>query len=391
MSWTGYGLTTTDARTGKRIAANVHVVDSTGAIYEIATMTPVPGADEGFARIGLATGPGTVTITAIGYEPLTFTTDLPGAPNQNHALTPVTPPLPSRDDMLNVAGNFCNVLDSRGVCIFSAFLPQAETEGLYDDWMAKLVAAGSTHVVVSPECAYNAYMTPFDWRGQPERFAALVLKIANTVGANGKAITPILFMDNGDPNPLPRLRQYWPGLFAALRANGVLSRCIVVPAWEPVIGGYTSYDMSQSMLLLHDLAPEAIMAWHGSPTRWVGSSNPVEPDDPWQGAEKDFYKSHGGEFIDLVLYQAQADAVVFPNCDASQANCWLNRWMDGVLRVGGGLNGWRVIPLCLAEGPAYLAIRGHATPEEARVWATAGRDEARTAGVTVSFMNGLPL
>ncbi len=184
------------------------------------------------------------------------------------------------------------------------------------------------------------------------------------------------------------------------------------------------------------------MAWHGSPTRWVGSSNPGEPDDPWRrwswpvrdangdltyyiddkgnrqvvyatgdrigndaeidkaehpddlgkwgGAEAEFYKMAGGEFIDLVLYQAQADSIDAPNCDPAQEDCWLNRWADGVLRVGGGLNGWRVIPLCLAEGPAYSFIRGRSTPEQARAWAKAGGDYAKELGVTVSYMNGLP-
>lgn len=293
--------------------------------------------------------------------------------------------------MLNVRANFCNIYDSTGLPIFSPFLAVAPS---FDDWMRCLVAAGSTHVVLSPECAYNDYLQPFvqpfDWRDQPDRFAALVTKVANQTGANGNAITPILFMDNGGADPMPRLNRYWPGLFASLRAAGVLSSCVVVPAWEPVKGEYTSSQMSQALILLHQLAPEAPMAWHGSPDRWVGSSNPVEPDDPWQGAESGFYKSHGGEFIDLVLYQSTADGVYQGACDVNDGSCWLNRWLDGVLRVGGGMNGWRVIPLCLAEGPAYSFIRWQSTPAQAQDWAANGRNTAALHGVTVSFMNGIP-
>lgn len=387
-NWIGFGITTTDARTGKRIAANVQIVDSTGAIYRYSTMN-VP-EDEGFAVIGCADGPSHVTIAAEGY----VTIDnqdyvMPGPVNPNFAMIPTAAPLPeqpSRAERLNVRANFCNIYDSTGKAIFSAFLPVANV----DDWLKCLVAAGSTHVVFSPECAYNDYMPPFDWRGEPDRFAALVKQVSETKGANGKALTPILFMDNGDPNPMPRLRQYWPNLAASIAKAGVMDRCIVVPAWEPVVGGYTSNEMSQALQMMHQLFAGAIMAWHGSPTRWVGSSWPVEPDDPWQGAESEFYKAHGGEFIDLVLYQAQADSIDAPNCDPAQEDCWLNRWADGVVRVGGGLNGWRVIPLCLAEGPAYSFIRGRSTPEQARAWAKAGGDYAKELGVTVSYMNGIP-
>ena len=121
-----------------------------------------------------------------------------------------------------------------------------------------------------------------------------------------------------------------------------------------------------------------------------GASNPLEPDDPWQGDEAGFWKAWGGEFIDICLYQSDADAVYQGACDPTLDNCWLNRWTDGVVRLGTGYNGWRIVPICLAEGPAYTYIRGESTSDQARAWATAGRDVALSYGVTITYMNGLP-
>ena len=311
-------------------------------------------------------------------------------------------PQPTREERFKVLANFCNIEgpvwkknaqgeftnETETGIMFTPFLSNCPDQ---QEWIRLLVNAGSTHIVLAPECAYNQYQPAFDLRDNPEKFADLVEMVSNTAGANGKAITPIIFLDNGGKDPLSRVYYYWPKLAQVLKNRGILNRCIVIPAWEPVKGDYTSYEMSKTLLLTKELFGDAIIGWHGSPRRWVGSSNPVEPDDPWQGGEKEFFKSHGGEHIEIVFYQAEADSVVFPNCNPELEECWLNRWEDGVVRVGAGLNGWRIIPICLAEGPAYLTIRGHATPHDARVWATAGEQLAKKHNVQISFMNGLPL
>lgn len=387
----GLGFTVSDAKTGARLSANVHIWGGGDLNFTGATETDGPQADKGFVFANVGVGSGKITITKTGYATREIVRNFPGDQNVDYALEPVAVPRPSQAQMLDVKANFCNVADSDGKPIFSCFLPQAETEGKYDDWMAHLLNAGSTHVTFSPSASYNQYMQPFNWLDQPERFAELVRKVSETLGPNGVGVTPILFLDDGSANPLPRIRQYWPGLAEALRANDTLRRCIVVPAWEPVQGEWSSYELSQALQLMKAFFSEALQGWHGSPTRWVGSSNPVQPDDPWQGGESVFFKSHGGEFVDIVFYQAPADSVVFPTCDWTTDDCWLNRWYDGVIRVGRGVNGWRIIPVCLAEGPAFLYIRGHATSHDAQVWASAGQALADREGVTVSFMNGLPL
>lgn len=110
--WTGFGLTTTDAVTGKRIPANVHIVDSTGAIYEFSTMGEEPGIDNGFARIGLATGDAAITLSAAGYDLTHFWWLMPGVPNPNFPMTPSAKPWEtiSKDKVERAQGAIATVL-----------------------------------------------------------------------------------------------------------------------------------------------------------------------------------------------------------------------------------------------------------------------------------------
>jgi len=301
---------------------------------------------------------------------------------------------PTHAERVAIRANFCNIDCADGSPMFTAFLPKADEQGRFDEWMSLQVAAGSTHITFSPFAAYNVdgvpYMEPFNWLDQPQRFADLVRRVSEYQGANSKAVTPVLFLDDGGPDPLPRINRYWDAIADELRKSGVIDRCIVVPAWEPVDGDWTSAELSYGLKSVRLFFPESIMGCHFSPTRWVGSSNPTEPDDPWQGGESDFYKSYGGQFIDIAFYQAPADAVFTPVCDYNDESCWLSRWYDGVIRLGTGYHGWRIVNVCLSEGPAYSFIRNQSTPEQARAWATAGKALADSLGVTVSFMNGLP-
>jgi len=384
-------VVTTDAKTGAPIQCRSFTIRRTPPNNEAAGATNLP---DGFASFWCkADRPGLpqafLNVSADGYQPIV---NQPinitvGMGMIRCALEPVALPRPSRADMLNVRANFCNIYDPTNMLpMFTAYLP------VKPEWLQPLVDAGSTHVTYSPECAYPGYwVPPFDWRDRPDDFAAFTVKVTQTRGANGQALTPVIFLDNGGTDPLPRIQRYWPNLINSLRSAGVLDRCILVPAWEPVKGDWTSYELSEALKYLKALANEAIIGWHGSPTRWVGSSHPVEPTDPWQGGESDFYKSHGGEFIDIAFYQAQAESVFQGACNPQDDDCWLNRWLDGVIRLGRGVNGWRVLPICLAEGPAYYFTRGKATPEQARLWATNGDAVAKAEGVTVSFINGLPL
>jgi hypothetical protein len=134
---------------------------------------------------------------------------------------------------------------------------------------------------------------------------------------------------------------------------------------------------------------------HLSPGRASASSNPIEDDDPWQGAESGMWKSHGGEFVEGLLYQSEAVRPNDDRCDPADDGCWLNRWEDVVPRIGAGMNGWRIlggqyVGLVYFEGPAYYYYRGQSDDAFARRIATAAQGICQKYRVTCGFGNGLP-
>jgi hypothetical protein len=193
---------------------------------------------------------------------------------------------------------------------------------------------------------------------------------------------------------------------------------IVIPAgWEPVVGDYTSAEVSYALTHWHAARPNSIIGYHGSPARLVGSSNcdprtqqhctPYDPedlskggyesDDPWKGGESIFYKQDGGEYIQIALYQTPHGASLYRACSETQDDCWLNRFDDYVTRIGGGLNGWRVLKLVLYETCAYEFFHRYpddqGQPVEAaqcRALAQRGQQLAAKRGVAIGFGNGLP-
>ncbi len=266
--------------------------------------------------------------------------------------------------------------------------------GLYDEWMTVQAANGSTHVAFGDFIGGPAYPgVPFpnpEWSQDPEAIREFVLRVLNTPSADGLGFRPIIFLDNGGSDPLPRIQRNWPVIAKAL--DGLLPYVILVIAWEPVKGDYTSNQYSQAMELRESLFPGApFVAGHGSPTRWVGSSNPPEADDPWQGAESDFFKTHGGQYFTHWFYQTPHGRELYEDCNPADDACWLNRWADGVLRLGTGYHGWRVMPVVLFETVAYEFFRGQATSQQAREVASRGKVVADSYGVPVGFGNGLPL
>jgi hypothetical protein len=271
---------------------------------------------------------------------------------------------------------------------------------VFDEWMRIQRDNGSTHVPFGPPIGGLAYpgvewANPDFWSDLP-RLRAFIERVLDTPSADGRGFRPILFV-GGDTFAESRFDR-WHELAAAL--EGLHQHLIVLVAWEPVIGGWRTAEVSNAMRRLHDLFPRAKMAGHGSPTRWVSSSNPIEPDDPWQGEESAFFKKHGGEFLDTWFYQTPHGRDIYTACTcpspggpqdfAHREDCWLNRFEDGVARLGAGYHGWRVMKIILYETVAYEAFRGQATPEQARDVATAARRVADRWGVQLGYGNGLP-
>ena len=311
---------------------------------------------------------------------------VPPAPAPPVIVVPPAPVWPSRKTVLQYRGHLCNLRDAAGRVIWTPALPGA-TADVRAEWLDVLKLHGGTHVPIGPFDGGPAYPgvdwpNP-NWEDHPDAIAALVREILDA------EMVPVVFLDGGGRHPVPRIDRTYPMLRDAL--DGLHDHVLPVIAWEPVVGDWTSDEVSYALNLWHDLAPEFRLGYHGSPERLVGSSNPVEPDDPWQGGESEFYKFHGGEHIDIALYQTRHGRELYEDCSPDTDDCWLNRWRDYVTRIGGGLNGWRVIPLVLFETVAYEYFRGHATGQDARVIASRAKAVADAAGVPFWWGNGAPL
>lgn len=299
-----------------------------------------------------------------------------------------------QDQITRIRGNFCNLY-----CAWNA----TPRRLIFDPYIASISAKeravwfethrqnGSTHIVLSPSCAYSGAeergYPAFDWLADPQRFATLVREVLSTPSADGFAFTPIIILDSGTgslDDIRGRMTTFWRGIREALGDDE--RDCLVVPGWELIKASASSSKLYSDMLQ-YLKALEWSHRWaHLSVERAACSSNPVEADDPWQGGESACWKSHGGEDVEGLLYQASA---------FTGDTRWLERWDDVVPRLRQGMNGWRPMHLCLFETVAYGYWNGWvAHPEtEAREQATYGRDWARDVhGVTdISFGNGLPL
>lgn len=308
---------------------------------------------------------------------------------------PVPPavPRPTHADVVFVQANFCNLSDSKGRPMFDPFLlslPPEERE----DWYRIHRDNGSTHLYIAPNVHYDEYtnrygIPPSETLHDPAAFRAYVEEVLSHPSATGRGFVPIIFMDEGGAHPRSRIDTYWAPLLEALR--DVLPYCIIVAGWELVKASeWTSADLSYGLKAIQAIGVDHHW-WHGSQGRACGSSNPVEPDDPWQGGEKDFWYTHGGEDLEGMLYQSYTvrDGETL-DCDPASDDCWINRWLDVIPRLSLGMNGWRVVHLCLAEGPAYYFTRGQCSSATAREWATIGKRHADALGARVGFGNGLP-
>jgi len=217
-----------------------------------------------------------------------------------------------------------------------------------------------------------------------------VLEILRTPGPNGKGMVPVIFTDGGPGNPKPRLQTLFPVLSQAL--DGLDDSVLVIPAgWEPVMGDFTSAEVSWALETWHEYRPRSVVGFHGSPGRLVGSGDAGQPGDPWRGSTSAFYTSHGGQFVDIALYQLPHGREIYRDCDERRDDCYLNRWEYYVARIGAGLDGWRALPIVAFETTAYEFFRGQSTEAQAREVATRMKRVCDKWKVSCGWGNGFPV
>lgn len=99
---------------------------------------------------------------------------------------------PSRDRILNVKANLCNVLDATGLPIFEPFISSLFLNDVKraSDWINRLKTKGSTHITVEITGDYNEYLP---WFG--DRYPIIGLDFTQALGTFRKFLDYILSND----------------------------------------------------------------------------------------------------------------------------------------------------------------------------------------------------
>lgn len=328
----------------------------------------------------------------------------------------------SGDAIYDVKGDFGSLRDAHGTLIYTPNTPGAIVAGRFDDWAAVQRASGTTHWTVGAfepagMAEYPGYPLPNPDMRDPVKIRALLELLLNTPSADGLGYTPIVFFDPGGSQeqltPRQRVDRHWPIILEACTKGGngrdLRDYIIPCPGYELIFASdWVSADISYGLQWLHAHGFTRI-AVHNSPGRSATASNPLEGDDPWHGDEAGSFMSHGGEFVEIQLFQIDPPRPTDNlGCDYYfDAGCWFNRFNDCVTRCGAGYRGWRKLKkVVFFESVVYWAIRDYpgVTPQFAKQVADRAKYIAAhplgyddhgnmnyTGGpVSIGYGNGLP-
>lgn len=333
--------------------------------------------------------------------------------------------------VLRVRGNFCNLWDGgphydsqrrlikgKGLVYDPALSAMwANDRATFDRWLDLHRKAGSTHLTIGPfdggEIYGGSNIFAPNLVADPPRLRAFVDELLHTPAADGRGFRLIIQLDGGRENPIPVINRDWPIIIDALR--DLLSSCIVTPGWELITASpWRSSEYSYSLSMLYAMGVP-IIGGHLSIGRSAWSSNPVEADDPAQGAEMECWRKWGGEHVKILLFQFEppsagdghrchvsinADMELLcdvhlptqrPDGRMDGSACYLNRGFDSMLRVGTGFHNWRRMAWCAFETVAWPTWHDAAPASHARhVATTIKRELADPLGLDIGFGNGLP-
>lgn len=161
---------------------------------------------------------------------------------------------------------------------------------------------------------------------------------------------------------------------------------MLVPGFEVVGpgGGWNSAELSRGLETIHARRPEAVVGVHLQPERATGASHPVESNDPWLGGEPEFWRSHGGQYADVLLYQTPHGSKLLTGND------WEDRWIEILDRLGIGALGWRRVGVNFFEVTTFDYYRGGAQDADNVRLANRAKQLCDVRGVPCTFGSGIP-
>ena len=292
-------------------------------------------------------------------------------------------------------GDFGCVRDSKGRNQFSPFLltliDDAPAEA--EEWVTNWLARGYTHAFFAPEYGYPGSPIP----GKSFTAAQFVQKL---VWLLDHGISPVVWLAD-----MPDWAARGLEIVQLLKDKGMIPFVILTPGCEVINGTWQTGACENFLIQVIAIAgPELELGFHQSPHRWSYSSNPVQPDDPFQGDEKACWWGPAGVNVKVHFYQlehgrdyADKDWQPWKWADYEFADNPLppeeeDRFRDGLYRLGQGHNGWRVIPICASETILWNDYRNQFVNGEKFAKRVAGRmrDVAAEYGVTITYLNGTP-
>lgn len=293
---------------------------------------------------------------------------------------PIPPTPPIINLPLKTEANFCNLYDSTNRPIFSSCLA-GMSAATKTDWIRREKAAGGNSYILSIEVGYPNYCSNlnfFNAGRMPEIFGCFDEIFSYQ-------LTPVLFLSSGDSFPGI---DYFKRLVDSLEQYEHFPSVKVVPAWEPVPGGWSTRNLYDVLTYLHTRIPRERLILHLGRQRLSWSSHPLEADDPFGGDEIASCR-YSAPMISEFFYQSDPfrpgdsfDPAV--NGNVERAIEIADRSLEG----GKGPDWFSGLPrpiLNAFELTAYYFIRGEGSPEYSR----------EVAGLFKSlgyqgFGNGLP-
>jgi len=313
---------------------------------------------------------------------------------------------PTRDQIINVKANFCNVFDSEGIPIFDGFIDYLIINDSVkaNDWVVKLKAANTTHITLDLSGNYleNLGWTPLypipgmDWSNDLSGFSNIIDWVQNRgfipiikLAFDGQGAGP------GWNDPIGWTYGWQWGMDNMERIANGLSKHIKKVLWSTGWDGcFPTWTRNQTILMLQHmrkiLGPEACIDTEFNGPGSVGYTHMGLGAGDWTpetlgildnfSIEATFSPDVNGiQQVAARLLGSQAKNIEPPNYYAgkppSDDNCFLTQ----MINLGKKIN------MCWFEQNAYLFIRKLINENQARDASTTVANYGFT-----SFGNGQP-
>jgi hypothetical protein len=306
---------------------------------------------------------------------------------ENINLPPLSFNKPSRDSIINVQANFCNLFDADGWPIFEDFIDWLilNNPTKAEDWVTRLKAAGSTHITLGLSGDYNGnlgwidrYPVPsIDWSADIGKFSVIL----DWVIAHDLIPFMKLNLDGFDfdptgngvgynwgiknlPTELPKLEKYF-------------KSCLWSTGWDGCFPGWSVAQLLQMLRLLRNiLGPDAcIDTEFGNGYSHMGSAS-----GDWAPDKLGILDNFSLEIMTypppIIGVQQLASRLLGPNAkniDQPNVGPYYLKGLDKKTNI------------CYFEDIGYQCIRKQATSQDAILAANYGANYGFT-----SFGNGQP-